>query len=78
MSEKLYMFDCPVHGKETGVHCFRAFDKQYLGKWLTYKIVIDDSVNTDEVEAFIHGLLNPDPNVSTLSNASIWLNEPDA
>ena len=30
---KLYIFDCPVHGLEIGVHCHRAHDEKNLDRW---------------------------------------------
>ena len=28
-----FVFDCPFHGLETGVHCFRAFAKENRQRW---------------------------------------------
>ena len=30
---KLYVFDCPVHGLEYGVHCFRASSLEHFDRW---------------------------------------------
>ena len=38
MNDYLYVFHCPVHGEETGVFCFRAYDKSFFPLWKIYKI----------------------------------------
>lgn len=34
----LYVFDCPVHGYEEQVLCFRAFDKNLQDRWKKYTV----------------------------------------
>lgn len=29
----MYVFDCPIHGIETEVFCFRAFDENNIDRW---------------------------------------------
>lgn len=33
-----YIFDCPIHGLETQVMCFRAFDETLLDRWKKYQV----------------------------------------
>lgn len=37
MSDKVihtvYVFDCPMHGQERRVFCFRAYEKENLERW---------------------------------------------
>ncbi len=35
---KRYVFDCPVHGLEIGVHCHRARDPQNLTCWFVCRL----------------------------------------
>lgn len=29
-----YVFDCPVHGRECGVYCFRAYQAERRDNWV--------------------------------------------
>lgn len=31
------MFDCPIHGLESSVYCFRAFDEFYVNRWKRFE-----------------------------------------
>lgn len=37
---KLYIFDCPIHGLEYGVHCHRAHDPQHLDRWYVSPLLL--------------------------------------
>lgn len=56
MQNKNYMFDCPVHGTETTIHCFRAFDEQYVDRWSTYKIETTGKVNEADARKHIRSM----------------------
>lgn len=32
-------FDCPFHGLENQVFCFRASDEQFNGRWVKYETI---------------------------------------
>lgn len=34
----VYMFDCPMHGWECGVFCFRGSDKYYAARWHKFHV----------------------------------------
>jgi len=38
MTEFINVFHCPVHGEETNVFCFRAFDENLFHLWKVYKV----------------------------------------
>lgn len=40
MSEIGYVFECPVHGQETVVFCFRAFDESMSHIWKRMEITL--------------------------------------
>lgn len=31
------IFDCPIHGPEDGILCFRAFSDEYKSRWKKYE-----------------------------------------
>jgi len=33
-----YVFDCPWHGRESGVFCFRAFERENRSRWKKLQI----------------------------------------
>jgi len=35
----IWRFDCPVHGEENGMYCFRAFEPANKHLWYKYQIV---------------------------------------
>lgn len=59
ISVHLPVFNCPWHGAESQVFCFRAFDEQYLDRWSTYKIVLDGEVSKEDVRAYLD-YINPE------------------
>lgn len=38
MQEVVYIFDCPVHGEESQVFCFRAADPKLTSRWKRYEV----------------------------------------
>ena len=36
--EFIYIFDCPEHGEEWSVFCFRALNEDNAGRWRKYRI----------------------------------------
>lgn len=49
----VYVFDCPVHGRERGAYCFRAYQVDLRGNWTKVEY-IEESVrwNTGELDEF--------------------------
>lgn len=39
MPKIVYVFDCPVHGEESQVFCFRAGDPKLISRWKRYEVV---------------------------------------
>ncbi len=38
MQKIVYVFDCPIHGEESQVFCFRAGDPALINRWKSYKV----------------------------------------
>lgn len=38
MQKIVYVFDCPVHGEEDQVFCFRAGDPSLRSRWRRYEV----------------------------------------
>jgi len=38
MQRIMYVFDCPIHGEEDQVFCFRAGDPKLRSQWRRYKV----------------------------------------
>lgn len=47
MNKTIYVFDCPVHGEESVLFCFRAFDMKNLHLWHKYHVVYEAVLWTD-------------------------------
>lgn len=43
----LYIFNCPVHGLEYTVYCFRASDPNHLDRWYVSPLVVNKPTNSD-------------------------------
>lgn len=53
----VYIFDCPVHGEENGLFCFRAFDFAHLHLWHKYHVTYEAVDCPDnEKMAYLEGL----------------------
>ena len=53
-----YIFNCPVHGREINILCFRAFDKNNRYLWEKYEISYKElPFDNDEKEKFINDLV---------------------
>ncbi len=56
MSEQLqkvgdmYEFDCPIHGTEVNVFCWRAFRLEFNNRWSLYCMVYQRPLTAGEVE----------------------------
>ena len=54
MEECRYVFNCPVHGKETSSYCFRAFDKENISRWGKLKVVYATvKFEEDELDGYL-------------------------
>ena len=52
-----YVFDCPVHGSEIDVLCFRAFDNNNIHLWKKYEVSYRElPFNDDEKKKLIDDL----------------------
>ena len=40
--EALYFFNCPIHGIEIQVFCFRAYDPELFGRWKRGTIKVEE------------------------------------
>lgn len=49
----VWIFDCPFHGPEIGVYCFRAFDGENMARWAKY-IVRYELMETEGAEIQSH------------------------
>lgn len=38
MQKIVYVFDCPVHGEESQVFCFRVADPALISRWRRYEL----------------------------------------
>jgi len=47
-----WMFQCPIHGLETSVFCFRAADPKNKGGWSRGKLVFVETSNEERDEHF--------------------------
>jgi len=41
-----WIFDCPMHGWEQGVYCFRAFDENNVDRWKKMWVLRDEIETT--------------------------------
>lgn len=48
MSDVVYVFDCPYHGREGNVLCFRAFEQKNRGRWKKFQIEEKEVPLSDE------------------------------
>jgi len=53
-----YVFDCPVHGRESGVFCFRAFAPENKKRWKKLQIeskevFLSDEERNEELDALL-------------------------
>lgn len=39
MIEYIYVFNCPYHGYEHQMLCFRAYQEEYLSLWMKFDLV---------------------------------------
>lgn len=46
-STRTWIFDCPLHGFEMQVFCFRAHDKSLEENWKLYEITYEEQQVTD-------------------------------
>ena len=37
-----YIFNCPIHGDETGVFCWRAFSPELHHLWKKYEVILTE------------------------------------
>ena len=54
MAHIIYLFHCPVHGDETNVLCFRAFNEANKKLWVKFEMVWDqDYWKENELENYL-------------------------
>lgn len=77
MNKTVYIFDCPVHGEENEVFCFRSFDLKNLHLWRKYHVVYEAvDWSEDEKLAYLEELhrldklSRPYPDPPTAANDS--------
>ena len=57
----IYIFNCPCHGEEQSVLCFRAFDKANIDLWRKYQILRErQDLPKDEINTLLCKLKNQD------------------
>jgi len=61
----IWIFDCPIHGSENAVFCFRAFDTDNIGRWAKYAVHYE-VIATDATELRTHLV-----NLRTLSDLGL-------
>lgn len=50
-SDSKIFFDCPFHGLEDQVFCFRASDKELNGRWVKYNVTYEkDEISEEEIK----------------------------
>jgi len=60
----LYIFDCPVHGLEYTVYCFRASDPHHLDRWYVSPLVLNTPTDSDLKKIKLQvGIHESDPGV---------------
>ena len=53
LNQTVYIFDCPVHGEETELLCFRAFDEKNKSCWHKHHVTsIEIEFEIGEFERF--------------------------
>jgi len=50
-----WVFDCPIHGWETQVFCFRAYDTDLIDRWQKYRVTWEP-LKTTRAEREMHHL----------------------
>lgn len=56
---RVYVFNCPVHGEEVEVFCFRAGDMKNAYLWKKYAVTRREvNFDTDEFERLMEGFGN--------------------
>ena len=59
MSNVVYVFDCPCHGKQSSVLCFRAFAPENSGQWKKLQVDKTESHLSDqELDVLLQSMLN--------------------
>ena len=59
-----YIFDCPLHGHESQVVCFRAFDPELKHRWLKFEATRKQLKFTiGELDKFIEQSKQPATNI---------------
>ena len=57
MPHIIYRFNCPAHGVEESVFCFRAFDKDNRKLWSKFELIWkQDSWRSEELDKLINAL----------------------
>ena len=53
--QQIYIFDCPEHGDEQSVFCFRAFAEENKHRWGKYEITLyrKDFEDDGELDSFL-------------------------
>lgn len=44
---KLYIFNCPFHGLEYSVYCYRASDPNHLDRWYVTPLILNIPTDSD-------------------------------
>lgn len=54
MSNIVYVFDCPCHGEESNVLCFRAFERGNRERWKKLQCETEEvPLSDEELAAFL-------------------------
>lgn len=62
MSHLVYVFDCPYHGEERGVFCFRAFERENSNRWKKLQVESKElPLSEKELDAVIGSFLEWHP-----------------
>ena len=43
---EIWVFNCPLHGFETEVFCFRACDPELIENWYKFKVTWEETLTT--------------------------------
>ena len=57
--EQVRIFDCPLHGMEIGVFCWRAFQKENMSRWQICNIIYERDMTEAEFQELVVDAQSP-------------------